>query len=81
MDIALVEHAQDDIDRDQRGGDQDRLVGQGLLEDLGRALEAAMHRRRQAQMGDRLSISCCAWLSDTPGARLNEIVAATNSPW
>ena len=41
VDVALVEHAQHDVDRQQRRQDQERLVGQRGLEGLGRAHEAA----------------------------------------
>jgi hypothetical protein len=50
VDEALIEHAQDDVDGDQRGGDQDRLAGQRLLEGLRRALEGAGERSRRAQL-------------------------------
>ncbi len=39
MDVALVEDAQDDVDGDERGEDQDRLVGESGLKGLGGALE------------------------------------------
>ena len=81
MDVALVEHAEHDIDREQRRGDQDRLVVERLLEDLRGA--------RRSCRGSSLGTCSCAiarstaWvasLSDAPGLRLNEIVLATNSP-
>ena len=37
MDEALVEHAQHDVDGEDRGDDEDRLGGEGLLEGLRRA--------------------------------------------
>ena len=65
MDIALVEHAQHDIDGEQRRGDQERLVGQRLLEDLRGALEAAVDRRRHVQAAPSpASIAAVASLSD-----------------
>ena len=36
VDVAFVEHAQHDVDRDQRGQNQQRLVAQRGLERLGR---------------------------------------------
>ena len=45
---ALVEHAENEVDRDQRGQDQDRLIGQRRLEGLGRPLEAPAKRRGEA---------------------------------
>ena len=41
--VALVEHAEHDVDGEQRRQDQHRLVGQRLLEHLGGALETAVH--------------------------------------
>ena len=43
MDVALVEHAEDEVDDDQRGQDQQRHGGERLLERLRVALEG---RRR-----------------------------------
>ena len=44
MNQALVENAQHQIHRHQRGKNQQRLVVERLLEGLGGSLEAAMHR-------------------------------------
>ena len=62
MDVALVENAEHDIDRDQRGQDEQRLVGERRLEGLGGALEARADARRQADVargaldrGDRVA--------------------------
>ena len=41
VDEALVEHAEDDVDGDERGQDQQGLVGERGLEGLRGALEAA----------------------------------------
>jgi hypothetical protein len=41
MDVALIEHAEDDVDGQQRGGDQHRLIGQQRPECLRIASEAA----------------------------------------
>ena len=46
VNVAAVEHSEDDVDGEQRGEDQDRLVRQRCLECLGRALEAAVDARR-----------------------------------
>ena len=82
VDEALIEHAQDDIDGDQRRGDQDRLVGQRLLEGLRGALERAGQASAARPASSRASSTALvAWLSATPGARLNDRVAAGNSPW
>src|SRR5215813_2112349 len=50
MDVALVEDAQHDVDRDQGGQDEQGLVGQRGLEGLGGALEAGADRGGQAQV-------------------------------
>ena len=42
MDVALVEHPEDDVDREERRGDQQRLVRERGLEDLRGALEAGL---------------------------------------
>ena len=48
VDVALVQHAEHDVDGDQRGQDQQRLVGQRGPEGLRRALEAGLDAGRQA---------------------------------
>ena len=48
MDVALVEHAEHDIDGDQRGDDQKNLVGERRLKRQRRALEAGNDADRQA---------------------------------
>src|ERR1700747_654504 len=50
MDVALIENAEHYIDREQGGGDQDRLVVERLLKDPGRALKAAMDRGRHVEL-------------------------------
>ena len=50
MDHAFVEHAENDVNRDHRGGDQQRLVGQRGLKGLSRALKAALDRRGQTDL-------------------------------
>ena len=49
VDIALVQHAQNDVNRHQRRQDQQRLVGQRSDEGLRRALERGLHRGRRGQ--------------------------------
>ena len=58
MDVALVEDAQDDVDGDERGEDQDRLVGERGLEGLGGALE----RRAGSEEGSATWRSA-AWMA------------------
>ena len=43
MDEALIEHAKNDVYRDQRSENQQRLVGEGILESSSGALEAGLH--------------------------------------
>ena len=81
MDIALVEHAENDIDRKQRSGDQHRLVGERLLKDLGGALKAPWIEAGMPSWRISSSIAAVAWLSETSGAKLNEIVEATKRFW
>jgi len=50
VDRALVEHAEDDVDRNQRSEDQDRRAGERILKRLGAALEARRNRSRQMQL-------------------------------
>ena len=54
MDEALVEHAEDDVDDDERRGDQRRLARQRRLERLGVALEGGDDRGRHADLARRL---------------------------
>ncbi len=51
VDVALVEHAEHDVDGDQRGQDQDRLVRQAVAELLGRPLEAGVQPAGQPELG------------------------------
>ena len=83
VDVALVEHAEHDVDGEQRRADQDRLVGERLLKRLRGAREAAVDRSpARAELRHRRRRSpACASLSETPGFRLNEIVLATKRPW
>ena len=81
VDVALVEDAEDDVDRDQGRQDQQRLVGQGGLEGLGRALEAAPDAGGQPQLLAVASTACTASPREAPGARLKEMVTAGNCPW
>ena len=54
VDEAFVEHAEDDVDDDQRGRDQRRLAAQRGLESLRVALEGRDDRRRHADLARRL---------------------------
>ena len=48
MNIAFIEDAQDEIDRNQRRGNQHRLISQRRLEGLGRTLIGRLYARRHA---------------------------------
>src|SRR5206468_10242038 len=50
VDVALVEHAEDDVDGDQRGEDEQRLVGERGLEGLRGALEARADAGGEAEV-------------------------------
>jgi hypothetical protein len=51
--IALVEHAQHDIHRQQRRCDQHRLVVERLLKGPGGSLETGVNAARDMQLGHR----------------------------
>jgi hypothetical protein len=59
VDIALIEYAQDDVDDDDRCGDETGLTGQRHLERLRVALEIADQSRRCADL--RLGILDRSW--------------------
>ncbi len=69
MDEALVEHAQDYIDRDQRRQDQDRLAGEGLLEGLAVPWNAPFRVAGASSLSRAFSMAAVAWLSEIPGPR------------
>ena len=48
VDVALVEHAEHDVDGDERGEDEQRLVGQRGLKCGRRSLEAGVDAGRHA---------------------------------
>ena len=58
MDEALVEHAEDQVDDQQRGGDQIGRRRQRSLEGLRRALERPGQRRGNAELGLGLLNRC-----------------------
>ena len=81
MDRALVEHAEDDVDDDERRGDQERRARQRRLEGLRVALEAGRQRGRLAELLARSA----GWRPPrspiaVPGSRLNEMVTDGNWP-
>jgi hypothetical protein len=76
VDEALVEHAEDDVDHQDRGDDQQALALQRTLEELRRTREAAGDRRWQVDVAPGPRIALTASRSEMPGAVLNEIVTA-----
>ena len=50
VDVALVEHAEHDVHGDDRGEDQQQLVGERRAEGERRALEVGLHAGRQAEL-------------------------------
>ena len=79
MDVALVEHAENDVDHDQRGGDQVGLARERGLERLGGALEGADRAwRGMPSSASARWIACDAWPRAMPGARLNDRVTDGN---
>ena len=82
MDVALVKHAQHDVDRAQRGEDQNQHVGTRILKSGRGSLKASLDRRWKADRAlSFLNGASVAWPSETPGARLNEIVTEGTCPW
>ncbi len=50
MDVAFVENAEHDVDDDERGKDEERLVLEGGLKGGGRALEGGVDAGRKLQL-------------------------------
>ena len=50
MDEALIEDAEHDVDRDQRGQNQQRFVGERILERRRGALEVGLQAGREVQV-------------------------------
>ena len=79
VNIAFVENAEHDIDRDERRQNQQRLVGEG-------GWKAAAVPWKAATMLSGMLISCCfidrvvASPREAPGARLKEMVTTGNCP-
>ena len=81
VNVALVQHAEHDVDRHQGGQNQVRLV-ERLFESPARCPGRYRGSRPARRAGSSPSfIAFAASLSEKPGARLNEMVEATNRPW
>ena len=52
MNEAFVQHAENDVDGDQRGKNQQALVGERVLEAGSGALESGLHGGRQVKILD-----------------------------
>ena len=81
MDVALVQHPENDVDGDQCREDQ---IGSLDSESLNAAAVPWKLPRPSAEPDARarhLSIACVACPSETPGARLNDSVTEGNWPW
>ena len=81
MDVALVEHAEHDVDDEQRAEDGERLVALRLLEEPRAALHASLDRTMASRAGATArSMATCAWLRLMPGRISNEIEVDANWP-
>ncbi len=81
MNVALVEHAQHDVDREQRREHQDALVGERAHERRARCPE----RRRSSRAAPASAVALSRWprprrRASVPGARLKDTVVAGNCP-
>jgi hypothetical protein len=60
MDEALIQDAENDVDRDQRGQNQQRFVGQRILERRRRALKVGLQAGGKLRFFAALSMSVIA---------------------
>ena len=82
MDVALIEHAEDEVDDDDCGGDEQWLARERILERLRIALECPGERSGNADLAPSPARSRSRPApSATPGARLKLKVTAGNCPW
>ena len=81
MNVALVQNSQHDVNRDQRGENQDWFVGERILESCGGALEHALDAGRHVR-GRALTLlmPSTASPSEAPGARLKDSVTTGIGP-
>ena len=78
VDEALVQDAQHDVDRDQRGQDEQRFVGQRILEEAAVPWKPACRLAGMFISFCTLSMAEIALPSEASGARLNETVTEGN---
>ena len=81
VDEALIEDAEHDVDGDQRGENQQRFVGERVLERRRGALEIGLQAGGKVKVLGNLVDVLIAVPSDALGARLNETVTEGNCPW
>ncbi len=81
VDVALVENAQHQVNRNQRGGNQQRLAAERILIGLRGAGEHGLDGGGRPTLRAAAVMAFTASPSATPGCRLNEMVTAGNSPW
>ena len=80
MNEAFIQHAEHDVDRHQRGQNQQRLIRQRILERRRRALKIRLQAGRHVHVFLHLVDRGIALPSAAFGARLNETVTAGNCP-
>ena len=82
MDEALVKHAENDVDSDQSGENEQRFVGERIVERRRSALEIGLQAGGKLKvLRPTLSMSVMAVPSEAFGARLNDTVTEGNCPW
>ena len=82
MNVAFVEDAEHEVNRNERGGDQEGLAAQRILIGLRGSGETGVNGRRASRSCWPLSVmASTASPSATPGCRLNEMVTDGNRPW
>ena len=82
MDVAFVQHPEDDVDRDHRGQNEQGLVAERRLKRLCGPLEIRFRSSPAARSAALTwSTAVTALPSEAPGARLNEKVTTGNCPW
>ena len=82
MDVALVEHAEHDVDGHDRREDEPSFVARATLETPRPFPGIRPGIRRAVRFGARhRSTALTASPSDARSARLNDSVAAGNCPW
>ena len=79
MNVTLIQHAQHDVDGNQGGQNQQRLVGERASKAPPFPENSPGHGRH-AQLLRAALMALTASPSDAPGAKLNETVTTGNCP-